>query len=388
MDDKVAAIRAAYKKIFGEEPLLIRSPGRVNLIGEHTDYNEGFVLPAAVDKAIILALGPSGNEECFLQANDLAQAFVFRPDRIARTELRWPNYLMGVVLEIQKSGRRVPGFRCIFGGDIPIGAGLSSSAALEAGLAFGLDRLFDFRLEPLDLVRLAQRAENEFVGVRCGIMDQFINIFGRPRTVLKLDCRSLEHSYYPFERDDLRIVLCDTRVKRELASSEYNIRRSQCEEGVKALRKYNSALRSLRDVPADFLEAHRPDLDPVLFRRCAYVVGENERVELACRDLERGDFASFGRRMDASHARLRDDYEVSCRELDILTEAAGKVPGVLGSRMMGAGFGGCTINLVGEGALGEFRSKVGKDYLDRTGREPFFYVSLLSSGTEVIKGFL
>jgi galactokinase len=368
-----------------EEPLLVRSPGRVNLIGEHTDYNQGFVLPAAVDKAIILALGPSGNEECFAQANDLAEAFVFRPDRIARTELRWPNYLMGVVLEIQKSGRRVPGFRCVFGGDIPIGAGLSSSAALEAGLAFGLNRLFDLKIEPLDIVKLAQRAENEFVGVRCGIMDQFINIFARPKTVLKLDCRSLEHSYHSFERDDLRIVLCDTRVKRELASSEYNIRRLQCEAGVKVLRKYNSALRSLRDVASDFLEAHRRDLDPVVFRRCAYVVGENDRVEMACRDLEQGDFASFGRRMDASHAGLRDEYEVSCRELDILAEAAVKIPGVLGSRMMGAGFGGCTINLVEDRALEEFRSKVGQHYLDRTGREPYFYVSLLSSGTEVIE---
>ncbi len=202
---------------------------------------------------------------------------------------------------------------------------------------------------------------------------------------MKLDCRSLEHAYSPFDRDDLRIVLCDTRVKRELASSEYNVRRSQCEEGVKVLGKYNPGLRSLRDVTADMLEAHRGELDPVVFRRCAYVVGENERVESACRDLERGDFTSFGRRMNASHDGLRDDYQVSCRELDILVEAARSSPGVLGSRLMGAGFGGCTINLVESGALEEFQNRVGRDYRTKTGRDPLFHMSLLSSGAEEIK---
>jgi len=197
-------------------------------------------------------------------------------------------------------------------------------------------------MEPLDMVKLAQRAENEFVGVRCGIMDQFINIFGRPRTVLKLDCRSLEHAYYPFDRDDLQIVLCDTRVKRELASSEYNV------------------------------------------RRCGYVVGENERVESACRALERGDFSSFGGHMNASHDGLRDDYQVSCRELDILVEAARSAPGVLGSRLMGAGFGGCTINLVKADALEEFQNRVGREYRAQTGRETLFYFSRLSSGTAVL----
>ncbi|HEX9901891.1 MAG TPA: galactokinase [Acidobacteriota bacterium] len=385
MEGKAAKVQAAYRDLYREEPLLIRSPGRVNLIGEHTDYNEGFVLPAAVDKAIIFALGPAGGQECFLQALDLEEAYAFHPDLITRTGLGWPNYLMGVVREIRRSGRKVPAFRCLFGGDIPIGAGMSSSAALEAGLAFGLNRLFDMGMEPLDMVKLAQRAENEFVGVRCGIMDQFINIFGRPRSVLKLDCRSLEHAYYPFDRDDLRIVLCDTRVKRELASSEYNVRRSQCEEGVKVLGKYNPGLRSLRDVTADLLEAHHGELDPVVFRRCAYVLGENERVESACRDLERGDFTSFGRRMNASHDGLRDDYQVSCRELDILVEAARSAPGVLGSRLMGAGFGGCTINLVESGALEEFQNRMGREYRAQTGRETLFYFSRLSSGTAVLE---
>jgi len=383
--ETASRVAEAYRRLFGEDPLLVRSPGRVNLIGEHTDYNEGFVLPAAVDKAVYFSLGRAAEGDCYLQAEDLRSSYVFHPERIERADLGWPNYLTGVVLEIRKTGRRIPGFRCVFGGDIPIGAGLSSSAALEAGLAFGLNRLFGLGLNALEIVKLAQKAENEFVGVRCGIMDQFVNIFARPRAVLKLDCRSLTHTYHPFERDELRIVLCDTKIKRALASSEYNIRRAQCEEGVRVLRQHAPGVRSLRDATPEMLEACRRDMDPVVHRRCAYVLKENERVEQACRDLEGGDFVSFGRRMDASHDGLRDEYEVSCRELDILVEAAHRAPGVLGARMMGAGFGGCTINLVEERAVEEFRSRVGEEYLSRAGREPEFHVGLLSAGTEVLR---
>ncbi|MBN2199014.1 MAG: galactokinase [Candidatus Aminicenantes bacterium] len=384
MTENAERIGEAYRRLFGDEPLLVRSPGRVNLIGEHTDYNGGFVLPAAVDKAVYFALGRAAEGDCYLQAEDLRSSFVFHPERIEKTDLGWPNYLTGVVLEIRKTGRGVPGFRCVFGGNIPIGAGLSSSAALEAGLAFGLNRLFGLGLEALEIVKLAQRAENEFVGVRCGIMDQFVNIFARPRAVLKLDCRSLTHTHHPFERDDLRIVLCDTKVRRALASSEYNVRRAQCEEGVTVLQRRHSGVRSLRDATIEMLEACRRDMDPVVHRRCAYVVKENARVEAAGRDLEKGDFLSFGRRMDASHDGLRDEYEVSCRELDILVEAARRAPGVLGARMMGAGFGGCTINLVEERAVEEFRAKVGEDYRSRAGREPEFHVVRLSAGTGVL----
>lgn len=384
MNDRAAGIGEVFRRLFREEPLLVRSPGRVNLIGEHTDYNEGFVLPAAVDRAVYFALGRSAEPEGYLQAEDMRASFVFHPERIERTDLGWPNYLTGVVREIRKTGRRVPGFKCVFGGDIPVGAGMSSSAALEAGLAFGLNRLFRLKLEPLEIARLAQRAENEFVGVRCGIMDQFANLFSRARTVLKLDCRSLEHVYYPFDRDDLRVVLCDTGVRRALASSEYNVRRAQCEAGVEVLRKHAPRVRSLRDATREMLESCRGELDPVVYRRCAYVLKENERVEQACRDLERGDFASFGGRLNASHDGLRDEYEVSCLELDILVEAARRAPGVLGARMMGAGFGGCTINLVAEGAMEEFRARVGEEYLARTGRKTEFHVGLLSAGTEVV----
>jgi galactokinase len=215
-------------------------------------------------------------------------------------------------------------------------------------------------------------------------MDQFANIFGRTGSVLKLDCRSLSHAYYPFERSDLRIVLCDTRVKRELASSEYNVRRGQCEAGVQALARHDPSLRSLRDVPLGLLQAHRAEIEPVILRRCEYVIRENGRVEAACADLEKSDFNAFGRRMFASHEGLRDDYEVSCRELDILVDAASAVSGVLGARMMGAGFGGCTINLVEDGAVGELALAAAKAFRDAFGRDPAVYISRLRSGTREI----
>jgi galactokinase len=356
----------------------------VNLIGEHTDYNEGFVLPAAVDRAIFFAVSRRKDATCVLHALDFEENHECLATGIVRSEKHWPNYLLGVVDQLHEAGYAVSGFNCVFGGDVPIGAGMSSSAAIEAGLCFALNRMFDFGIAPVDLVRIAQKAENEFVGVRCGIMDQFINIFGRAKSVLKLDCRSLEYSYYPFERDDLRIVLCDTLVKRELASSEYNVRRQQCETGVRQMAGYNPSVRSLRDVSLDFLETHRGELDPVVYRRCAYVVRENKRVEDGCLDLEKGDFHSFGRRMFASHEGLRDEYEVSCSELDVLVEAARRVEGVLGARMMGAGFGGCTINLVEERSLEGFAREVTAAYKNAMGKEPRIYISKLRSGTEVI----
>jgi galactokinase len=384
-DDRVLCIRDQFRHLFNKKPLLVRSPGRVNLIGEHTDYNEGFVLPAAVDKAIYFAIAPGQGKTCGVYAHDLGESHEFDLNNLAKSEKRWPDYLMGVVDELQKAGCAISGFNCVFGGDIPIGAGMSSSAAIEAGLAFALNKIFGLGLEPLTLVKLAQKAENEFVGVRCGIMDQFINVFGRPRSVLKLDCRSLAYEYYPFDRPDLRIVLCDTLVKRALASSEYNVRRQQCESGVNLLAQYDSGLKSLRDVSLELLETHRSEFDPVVYKRCDYVIRENGRVELACADLRKNDFYSFGQRMFGSHRGLRDDYEVSCRELDVLVEAASGIKGVLGARMMGAGFGGCTINLVADNAVEEFEGTVARAYGSQFGKDPKFYISTLKSGTEVIE---
>ena len=384
MHDLIQQISDKFRARFGVEPLLVMSPGRVNLIGEHTDYNEGFVLPAAIDKAVIFAVAPRQDTVCHFVSQDYGQEFRCDLHELGRSPLRWPDYLEGVIDQFVRNGYAVRGFQCVFGGNIPIGAGMSSSAALEGGLAFAVNEMFRLKIDSLTLVKLAQKAENKFVGVRCGIMDQFINIHGLEKKVLKLDCRSLEFEYFPFERPDLRIVVCDSLVRRELASSEYNVRRRQCEEGVEVLKKYAPGIRSLRDVDLGLLEEHRADLDPVVYRRCDYVIRENIRVEEACRDLLTGDFKSFGERMGASHAGLRDGYEVSSPELDALVEAAAKVEGVLGARMMGAGFGGCAISLVEEGAVPELRERVSRDYQASFGRTPNIHVIRIEAGTHVI----
>ena len=373
----------AFLEKFGKRDgrIIVRSPGRVNLIGEHTDYNEGFVLPAAVDKAIMLAVAPRTDRRCRFYAADLDASFQCDLESIQKSSGGWPNYLLGVLVQLRKAGKTLGGCDLAFGGDIPIGAGMSSSAALEAGFAFALNDLFALGIDRLDLVKLAQRAENEFVGVQCGIMDQFVNIFGEPKKVLRLDCRSLEYRHYPFERSDIRVVLCDTQVRRALASSEYNVRRVQCETGVEVLRRFGRDLKSLRDVQLDFLSEHRGDLDPFIYKRCNYVVRENIRVSKACGDLERNDFHSFGLQMYQSHQGLRDDYEVSSPELDVLVELASEIDGVLGARMMGAGFGGCTINLVEEAHVDGFVERIQQGYRGRVGKECRIHVTSIESGT-------
>ena len=381
MNALVPVIAERFSRHFPGKPFLVVSPGRVNLIGEHTDYNEGFVLPGATDKVVVFAVAPRADGLCHFVSRDFDQEYRCELGRFHRSPLRCPDYLQGVLDQVVKAGLRIGGISCVFGGDIPIGAGMSSSAAIEGGLAFALNALFDLRLDSLALVKLAQKAENEFVGVRCGIMDQFINIFGQAKSLLKIDCRSLGFEHIPFEREDLRVVISDTLVRRELASSEYNVRRGQCEAGVNALRAHDPSIQSLRDVTLDLLRDHRTELDPVVYRRCEYVVRENIRVGEACAALARSDFAVFGGLMNLSHAGLRDDYEVSSVELDLLVEAARRVPGVLGSRMMGAGFGGCTISLVEAEAVPDFESKVSRDYEAATGKPPKIHVVRIEAGT-------
>ncbi len=383
MNDLVSIMADKYRTHFGGDPVLVISPGRVNLIGEHTDYNEGFVLPGATDKAVVLAVSPRGNGVCHFVARDFDQEFRCELGSLHKSPLGWPDYLQGVIDQFLRAGLAIGGFNCVFGGDIPIGAGMSSSAAIEGGLAFALNHIFKLGVDSLTLVKLAQKAENEFVGVRCGIMDQFINIHGREKSVLKLDCRSLEFERLPFEREDLRIVVCDTLVRRELAASEYNVRRGQCEEAVELLRAHAPSVRSLRDVSLDLLGEHEAEFDPVIFRRAKYVVEENRRVEEASADLLRGDFKTFGERMAASHEGLRDGYEVSSAELDALVEAALAAPGVLGARMMGAGFGGCTINLVEADAVPEFKNRVTWSYQAIFEKEPAVHVIRIEAGTRL-----
>jgi galactokinase len=385
MNALVPVIADRFHRHFPGKPFLVVSPGRVNLIGEHTDYNEGFVMPGATDKAVVFAVARRADGLCHFVSRDFDQEFRCELGQFHRSPLRWPDYVQGVLDQFVRAGHRIGGISCVFGGDIPIGAGMSSSAAIEGGLAFALNALFALRLDSLTLVKLAQKAEHEFVGVRCGIMDQFINIHGKAQSVLKLDCRSLAYEHIPFERDDLRIVIADTLVRRELASSEYNVRRGQCEAGVNALKVHDPSIRSLRDVGPDLLRDHRSELDPVVYRRCEYVVRENIRVTEASAALVRNDFAVLGGLMNLSHAGLRDDYEVSSAELDALVEAARRVPGVLGARMMGAGFGGCTISLVEAGAVPEFEARVGREYEAETGRAPKIHVIRIEAGTHAVE---
>ena len=373
-----------FKELFNEEPLIVRSPGRANLIGEHTDYNLGFVLPCAIDKAIYFAVAPREDKVCKLYALNMDQTYESRIDVLQRSEKVWPNYLMGVLDQLNKAGYAYTGFNCVFGGNIPVGAGLSSSAALEAGLVFMLNHLYDLRMDKLSLVKLAQKAENEFVGVQCGIMDQFINIFAESGTALRLDCRSLEYRYFPFDFDNVSILLFNSNVPHSLASSQYNQRRKECADGVARIAQDEMHVKSLRDVSADMLNGFKSFLDPTVYRRCKFVIEENNRLLRACTALEKEDLRSFGRAMVETHDGLSREYEVSCAELDYLVGLVRDDPRVYGARMMGGGFGGCTINLVEPEAIDAVGRMVGEKYRQKFGIETSIYVTSISSGTSIL----
>ena len=377
-------LTASFQKTFNAEPAkLICSPGRVNLIGEHTDYNEGFVLPAAIDKAIYLAVSPRSDNELHFVAHDLNETYQGSLTALTPTQT-WADYLLGVVSEFQLAGHTLGGFNCIFGGTIPMGAGLSSSAALENGVGFALNELFGLGLERVAMVKLSQRAENEFVGAKVGIMDMFASMMGKADHVIKLDCRSLDYTYAPLHMDGISIVLCDSRVQHSLVTSEYNTRRAQCEAGVRFLQPFYPNIRSLRDVTMPMLDQHLRDAEPLIYRRCAYVVQENQRLLDGVAALEAGDIAQFGQLMYGSHEGLSHWYEVSCPELDILVDLARQQPGVLGARMMGGGFGGCTINLVREDMISKFTDLITKQYKASTGKDTYLHVCKIQDGTHVI----
>ncbi len=378
------SVEAIFRKKFNEQPLLIRSPGRVNLIGEHTDYNKGYVLPAAIDKSIYFAIAPRKDRQCIVVAMDMNDEYEFSIDDIQVTKKGWPNYLMGVVDQLIHAQYMIQGFNCVFGGDIPIGAGMSSSAALEAGLAFALNHMFELRIDDLALVKFAQKAENRFVGVQCGIMDQYINIFGKQDNVLRIDCRSLEYKYYPFAFHNVSIVLFDTRVSHSLASSAYNRRREECGEGVTIIKTCNPEVDSLRDVSVDMIRKCKDKMDATVYRRCKYVVEENDRVLQACRELEKGDLKAFGMYMSRTHEGLSRDYEVSCKELDYLVELVQDDPQIYGSRMMGGGFGGCTINLIENNHVNDVSKMVTERYKQKFNIDLKTYITAISSGTNVI----
>ncbi len=374
-------IRKKFISTFNKKPLVVRSPGRINLIGEHTDYNEGYVMPAAIDKEIVCAISTNYSDTCKCIAFDLHESYEFELSDFQKSEKGWPNYIMGVVDQFKKQGLEIHGFDCVFGGNIPLGAGLSSSAALECAFAYSFNTLFEHQLSKLEIVKLSQAAENEFVGVQCGIMDQFASVHGKANQVFRLDCKTLEFEYFNFILDDYRVVLCDTQVEHSLASSEYNTRRKECEQGVAILQEHYTNIHSLRDVSIDQLFVHREEFDPVIFRRCKFVVEEIERVIECCHLLKKGDLIGFGENMFKTHEGLSKDYDVSCRELDFLKEKAIESGLVIGARMMGGGFGGCTINIVRIEKLDEFIEYMTTAYRKELDLELKTYTVKIENGT-------
>ncbi len=382
--DLIQKVDDAFRSKFSSDPIHIISPGRVNLIGDHTDYNDGFVLPAAIDKAIFMAINTNQSKTVRTYSLDMEEYIeIDLNGDLESQQFQWANYVKGVISELRIKGFTIDGFDLVFGGDIPIGAGLSSSAALEGGILLGLKNLFDLDLSKKEMARIGQLTEHNHVGVRCGIMDQFINIHGEVGQALKLDCRSLDFELVPFDRDDLKIVLFNSKVSHNLASSEYNLRRSQCEEGVELLKKYDPSIKNLRDVSMKALEENKHEMPSVVYQRCKFVIEENERVLNGCKDLGNGDIDSFGKRMFESHEGLSTGYEVSCEELDILIDSAKGLPGLIGARMMGGGFGGCTINLVEEHHIESFTNTVAKEYKQQTGIDCEFYVTKIGPGVHI-----
>lgn len=356
-------IRDEFRERFGLDPVLYRAPGRINLIGEHTDYNDGFVMPAAIDREIIFAMALSGDGATVVHAGDMNETVTIDLERVARSEAGgWINYLLGVLAGISARGLAIAPFKCLFSGNIPAGSGLSSSAALECGFVFGLNDLQGFGISKIDMIHLAQWAEHNYAGVMCGIMDQFSSMMGKKDHVVMLDCRNLAYHHFPLILNDYEVVLFDTNVKHALASSEYNTRRAECEEGVGILRSKDPTISSLRDVSSEMVMQYKELLPPKVFDRVRYVTDEIERVQAAAADLERGDLRSFGARMVETHAGLKELYEVSCAELDFLVDAATLHGEVLGARMMGGGFGGCVIALVQSAAKHRIENDLAAKY--------------------------
>jgi galactokinase len=356
----------------------------VNIIGEHTDYNEGFVLPAAIDKAAYAAVGKREDDVIQLYSIAFKESFKTTVPTVQPSKVEWANYILGVVDQFLKNGFSVGGFNMVIHGDVPIGAGLSSSAAVECATGFALMQLNDHSIDKRQLAKMAQLAEHTFAGVNCGIMDMFASIFGKKDHLIKLDCRSLDFEFVPIAMRGVRILLLNTNVKHSLASTEYNTRRAQCEAGVALVRKHHPQINSLRDVTLEMLDAHVRKEDEEVYRRCKYVVEENQRLLTGCEALINGDVAAMGRKMFQSHDGLSKDYEVSCKELDYLVEQVRGNENVLGARMMGGGFGGCTINLVKEQAIEPLVENIKKKYERDMGLELTAYVAEIEDGTGMI----
>ena len=366
-------------------PRKFRAPGRVNLIGEHTDYNDGFVMPAAINLSVFVSVWPRDDRKLQIRSENFDDEIEFDLDQPRRlSEHHWSDYAVGVAVMLERAGHRLRGARLLLRGEVPVGSGLSSSAAVEVATACALVASSNLTIDRRELALLCQKAENEFVGARVGIMDQFVSLFGKEQKALLLDCRSLDYKLLPLP-DTVNLVICNTMVKHALASSAYNERRAQCEAGVKHLAQFLPNVRALRDVTLEQLEQYGRDLPEVVYRRCRHVITENTRVLAAAEALEKRDLYRFGELMRGSHFSLRNDYEVSSRELDIMVELAYMSDGVYGARMTGGGFGGCTVNIVDVPYVEQVTSFIARQYEHITNLRPEIYVCEASNGAEEIQ---
>lgn len=373
-----------FEAVYGVPPHVFSAPGRVNLIGEHTDYNDGFVLPCAIGFFTEVAISPRADRKLVIRSENFPGYFEFSLDGLPRKKIGdWCDYMLGVALVLQDSGYPIRGANLLVHGEVPIGAGLSSSAALEVASALALLRMNDASLPMPEIAKLCRRAENTFVGARVGIMDQFVSCLGKAGHALLLDCRSLDFELIPIPQG-VRIVICNTMVRHDLVTNEYNLRREQCAEGVKILSQWYPGIRALRDVSLGQLAQRSGEMPGIIYNRCRHVVGENERVVSSAQRLAAADLAGFGVLMQESHRSMRDLYEISCREVDVMVETAEDLPGCYGARMTGGGFGGCTVNLVEADSAHTFVGVISERYQKATGIRPDVYVCSAADGASAL----
>lgn len=375
-------MKSKFRELFEAEPVIVRSPGRINLIGEHTDYNDGYVLPAAIDKYVTVAVSKRTDDLLVIYSQQFEERFSIRLQNLQPFKGHWSNYVTGVVDQLVKKGLPLTGFDMLVDGDVPLGGGMSSSAAMECAVVFALNELYGFQLSKLCMVMLAQQAEHCFAEVNCGIMDPYASLFGKKGMALKLDCSLPQHQYVPLHLKGYKIVLFNTNVKHSLASTAYNQRREECEAGVKKVQAYEKQVRGMRDITLPMLYQYVSD--PIIRKRCKYVIKENARLLAGCNDLQIGDLEAFGTKMHATHLGLRDDYEVSCAELDWLVNEVTGEKGVIGARMMGGGFGGCTINIVADAFIEPLWERIAPAYEKEMGKKLTAYIAETADGAEVV----
>jgi galactokinase len=377
-------IRRQFQQYFGNECQIAVAPGRVNLIGEHTDYNQGFVLPGAIDRNIQVAFAPGTANRLNLRALEYGEEYSFSIDDMHPVK-GWPTYLLGMIYMLMPEKSLPHGMDVLVSGNVPVGAGMSSSAALCSAFGLALNEFFKLGLSRMEIALAGQKTEHRFAQLQCGIMDQYASLHGKAGHLMKLDCRNLEYEYIPFDFPGIRIVLVNSMVSHTLASSEYNLRREQCEAGIATLQKFNPAIHSLRDVKLDLLETHQKELDPIVYKRCRFIIKENQRLLDGCDFLKQHDLDAFGKLMYEAHDGLSKDYEVSCAESDFLVRTIKELKGVKGARQMGGGFGGCIITLVEKDSAELFIRDIQEKYDIKYGKTPDCYSMNISEGAHMLR---